>query len=299
MGGRPTSDQKCGPCRRRTLKRDHPFHIGPCEVDDFDLDSCFLRIRPRSACYCAWLNLLTTRPPLRCAATLTGCPATGRPSGLSRSGLPVGLQVVGPYLEDATSRGTVVDEPRLTIDLAVNNNWSRPRGTSRAAASERCVSNDQRRSDDGRPHNGTSSRRRSVAKGEIVVTATWVTTTIPAPVRAASPSPATPRSPTARRPRHRDESHERSPETRASRRVDTRPTVAKPHRASAVARRVKAPCASPSPIAGVAARPLLGVRVRAAYTSDPRPALRQAGIGTPTRTPHRGIAGRNRSVGRS
>ena len=35
-------------------------------------------------------------------ATLTGCPATTAPVGLSRSGLPVGIQIVGPYLEDAT-----------------------------------------------------------------------------------------------------------------------------------------------------------------------------------------------------
>lgn len=35
-------------------------------------------------------------------ATVTGCPATTAPVGLSRSGLPVGLQIVGPYLEDAT-----------------------------------------------------------------------------------------------------------------------------------------------------------------------------------------------------
>lgn len=35
-------------------------------------------------------------------ATLTGCPATTAPVGLSKSGLPVGLQIVGPYLEDAT-----------------------------------------------------------------------------------------------------------------------------------------------------------------------------------------------------
>jgi amidase len=35
-------------------------------------------------------------------ATLTGCPATSAPAGLSKSGLPVGLQIVGPYLEDAT-----------------------------------------------------------------------------------------------------------------------------------------------------------------------------------------------------
>jgi amidase len=35
-------------------------------------------------------------------ATFTGCPATSAPAGLSKSGLPVGLQIVGPYLEDAT-----------------------------------------------------------------------------------------------------------------------------------------------------------------------------------------------------
>jgi amidase len=35
--------------------------------------------------------------------TLTGCPATTAPAGLSRSGLPVGLQIMGPYLEDATT----------------------------------------------------------------------------------------------------------------------------------------------------------------------------------------------------
>lgn len=35
-------------------------------------------------------------------ASLTGCPATAAPAGLAKSGLPVGLQVMGPYLEDAT-----------------------------------------------------------------------------------------------------------------------------------------------------------------------------------------------------
>ena len=38
-------------------------------------------------------------------ATLTGCPATSAPVGVSKSGLPVGLQIVGPYLEDATTIG--------------------------------------------------------------------------------------------------------------------------------------------------------------------------------------------------
>jgi amidase len=40
-------------------------------------------------------------------ATLTGCPATVAPVGQTREGLPVGIQIMGPYLEDAT-----------TIDLA-------------------------------------------------------------------------------------------------------------------------------------------------------------------------------------
>jgi amidase len=35
-------------------------------------------------------------------ATLTGLPATTAPVGLTRDGLPVGIQILGPYLEDAT-----------------------------------------------------------------------------------------------------------------------------------------------------------------------------------------------------
>jgi amidase len=35
-------------------------------------------------------------------ATYTGCPATAAPVGLTRDGLPVGMQIMGPYLEDAT-----------------------------------------------------------------------------------------------------------------------------------------------------------------------------------------------------
>ena len=46
-------------------------------------------------------NLVTYIAP----ATLTGCPATTAPAGLSKSGLPIGLQIIGPYLEDATPIG--------------------------------------------------------------------------------------------------------------------------------------------------------------------------------------------------
>jgi Asp-tRNA(Asn)/Glu-tRNA(Gln) amidotransferase A subunit family amidase len=35
-------------------------------------------------------------------ATLTGCPATVAPVGRTKGGLPVGIQIMGPYLEDAT-----------------------------------------------------------------------------------------------------------------------------------------------------------------------------------------------------
>jgi Asp-tRNAAsn/Glu-tRNAGln amidotransferase A subunit and related amidases len=33
---------------------------------------------------------------------LCGLPATAFPAGLSKEGLPVGVQVIGPYLEDRT-----------------------------------------------------------------------------------------------------------------------------------------------------------------------------------------------------
>jgi len=36
-------------------------------------------------------------------ATLTGLPATAMPIGISEDGLPIGIQIVGPYLEDRTT----------------------------------------------------------------------------------------------------------------------------------------------------------------------------------------------------
>ena len=36
-------------------------------------------------------------------ATLTGLPATAMPIGCSQEGLPIGMQIVGPYLEDRTT----------------------------------------------------------------------------------------------------------------------------------------------------------------------------------------------------
>ncbi|MCG6925514.1 MAG: amidase [Acidobacteria bacterium] len=42
-------------------------------------------------------------------ATLTGLPATTAPVGLTRDGLPCGIQILGPYLEDATPIGVAAE----------------------------------------------------------------------------------------------------------------------------------------------------------------------------------------------
>jgi amidase len=47
-------------------------------------------------------------------ATLTGCPATVAPVGRTAAGLPVGLQIMGSYLEDATP----IEFARLLADVA-------------------------------------------------------------------------------------------------------------------------------------------------------------------------------------
>jgi len=64
--------------------------------DHAELDQRHIDIDGRSIPYAAlgtWASL----------ASLCGLPATAMPIGLGRSGLPVGIQAVGPYLEDRTT----------------------------------------------------------------------------------------------------------------------------------------------------------------------------------------------------
>ncbi|MGD2200938.1 MAG: amidase family protein, partial [Candidatus Bathyarchaeota archaeon] len=46
-------------------------------------------------------------------ATLSGLPATVAPIGRTPTGLPVGIQIIGPYMEDATP----IDIAMKTVDL--------------------------------------------------------------------------------------------------------------------------------------------------------------------------------------
>jgi amidase len=64
--------------------------------DDAEMDQRRLDIDGRSIPYAAqgaWSGL----------ATLCGLPATAMPVGLGANGLPVGVQIVGPYLEDRST----------------------------------------------------------------------------------------------------------------------------------------------------------------------------------------------------
>ena len=47
-------------------------------------------------------------------ATLIGCPATTLPVSRTAAGLPVSLQIVGPYMEDATPIDIAIKVARLT-----------------------------------------------------------------------------------------------------------------------------------------------------------------------------------------
>ncbi len=57
-------------------------------------------------------------------ATLTGCPATVAPAGRTAAGLPVGIQIMGPYLEDATT----IEFARLMAEVA--GGFEPPKGFS-------------------------------------------------------------------------------------------------------------------------------------------------------------------------
>ena len=79
--------------------------------DAFLLPVSFLPAFPHDHSHPFWDRRLPTSDGLRryedllfliSFATLTGLPATVAPIGRTRDGLPVGIQIIGPYLEDAT-----------------------------------------------------------------------------------------------------------------------------------------------------------------------------------------------------
>jgi amidase len=64
--------------------------------DAAEMESRRLRIDDHEIAY-------KDQSPWSSLATLTGLPATAMPIGLSEEGLPVGMQIIGPYLEDRTT----------------------------------------------------------------------------------------------------------------------------------------------------------------------------------------------------
>ena len=90
-----------GPSGRNTSRRTMPFCCPAISSRLFRTTTrgprtgaCSIHLRVSACTYdvMKWISL----------ATLSGCPATVAPVGRTRSGLPVGLQIMGPYLEDAT-----------------------------------------------------------------------------------------------------------------------------------------------------------------------------------------------------
>ena len=80
--------------------------------DAFLLPVCFLPAFPHDHSHPFWNRRLQTPEGPRhyediifwiSFATLTGLPATVAPVGRTRDGLPVGMQIMGPFLEDATT----------------------------------------------------------------------------------------------------------------------------------------------------------------------------------------------------
>jgi amidase len=78
-----------------TLSTAFPHRASDWPPSDDDLLNGTLDIDGRPVMY----DLQLVGPGL---ATLAGQPATAFPAGLSPAGLPIGLQAIGPYLEDRT-----------------------------------------------------------------------------------------------------------------------------------------------------------------------------------------------------